>query len=319
MLKTMHAGENPSVTVILLCYNHQKYIRQALSAFEKQSFKDFELIIVDDCSTDGSLGEINQWSDQTEISHTIIVNAVNQGITRNINLALAASRGEYICTMGGDDWPNPDYLDVMHHELSTNKVQPAFVFANVTPVDEAGSKLPNFPQTQREGLSPDALCPPKLFESLLVANMVDAPAAMARKDAIAHVGGYDESLSFEDYDMWLKLSFEFCAAYVDQQLVNYRIHQQSFSRNPNKAITRQVGEAVILMKWIDIAPQANRDIANHLRTISVNLVVLNEYGYSLKYLSIANSISPDWRWNTLSFCLRFPIISRILRLLLATR
>src|SRR5262249_25946807 len=98
----------------------------------------------------------------------------------------------------------------------------------------------------------------ELFARLLSDNFLPAPAVMVRRNAIAAVGGYDESLFFEDFDMWLRLSRRFSFAYLPGQVIRLRMHPHSMSRNSRAMLASR---AVLRGKWLDAGLDAvTRDI-----------------------------------------------------------
>lgn len=263
MSRELRSKTSPKASVILLSYNHEKFLHDALRGFEHQVFKDFEMIIIDDCSSDSSADLLKKWKSTTTLNAKVFSNQVNQGINANLNFALSLAKGDFVCIMSADDWPNPDYLQHMVAVLDSAEPNIAFAFADVIQVDEKGEALPQEKQYVKN-LSTVSTRSPHLFMKLLSGNLIDAPAVMMRRDYMLAAGGYDESLMFEDYDMWLRLSFEFDAVYIPKTLVNYRVHGNSMSRSPELFERRKRSELSTLNKWVNISPKLDEIIAKHL-------------------------------------------------------
>lgn len=282
------------VSVILLSYNQSAYIQQCLSAFEVQTIQEFEIIIIDDGSADRSMEIINEWSIHTQVPHKIISNDQNLGICKTINKALAVASGTYISIMACDDWPDSNFLSVMLEAISMKNKDVAFVFAQTREVNEEGEPI----NTKSVEYQPKAHLyePPVLFEKLLTANKIQAPAVLIRRNALVECGEYDESLFFEDYDMWLRLSSVFPVLEINQTLVNYRIVEKSMSRNSQSFIARKTSEIEILLKWAGNSKFHNKVIAGRVRNLSLELIKASQISAALGYIDEANLISFDLRW-----------------------
>ena len=312
MGKGLNGLRVPAISVVMLCYNHASFVAQALFAFDRQTFNNFEMIIVDDFSSDGSLDIINSWAKATELRHRIISNTSNRGICRGINHALEYARGEFICVIAADDWPESDFLEQMHAILSNSSSTVAFAFADVKKVDRSGEVIDC---VQDSGDSPEEFSSDKsLFHALLADNFVAAPAVLIRRHSLDAVGGYDEDLAFEDYDMWLKLSFQFSAKYVPKPLVNYRILPTSMSRAPEQYERMKNAELLILEKWKDSTSESNVIIAHHMRSICYELLKRGVFELANEYMSVAQSLSPSAKWNLFAFFSSIPMVRWIVQM-----
>jgi glycosyltransferase involved in cell wall biosynthesis len=282
------------VSVILLSFNQSAYIQKCLDAFEKQTFKEFEIIVIDDGSADRSLEIINEWSKGTQISNKIISNVQNLGICKTINKALSYASGTFVSIMACDDWPDKNYLKIMLDSISAQEDNVAFVFAQTREVSEKGIPF-NSKYVEIESKA-HLYKPPVLFEGLLKANKVQAPAVMIRKSALDVCGKYDESLFFEDYDMWLRLSNSYPVLEINQILVNYRIVAKSMSRNSQSFLARKKSEMEILLKWAGSSNSNDQVIANRIRNLSIEFLKDNQISIALSFLDEANLVRFDLRW-----------------------
>ena len=108
--------ETPLISVILPVYNCEKYIRDSIQSILDQVFNDFELIIINDGSTDNTFGIIKSFSDD----RIILVNQVNHGLTFSLNVGLSLAKGKYIARMDADDISLPDRFKKQVNFLSEN-------------------------------------------------------------------------------------------------------------------------------------------------------------------------------------------------------
>jgi glycosyltransferase involved in cell wall biosynthesis len=221
-------GSSPAVTVIALCFNHERFVIEALESIHAQTCQDFELIVTDDASRDSSPDLIADWLRQHRPDAHFIRHRSNAGLCPTLNEALARARGKYICMIATDDCWAPDRLE---RHLAVMAGQPdsvAVVYSDVAQMDEAGHPLPqNFIEQHRPGFSPPS---GRLFSALADGNFIPAMAATIRRAALTAVGGYDERLSYEDYDMWLRLSARFDFVFCPGTVARYRIVSTSLVR-----------------------------------------------------------------------------------------
>lgn len=114
------------VSVIIPCYNAEAYIRRCLNALELQQYKDFEVICIDDCSTDDTANIINDFIDRGKISLRYFRNSVNSGPALSRNHGIESAIGEYICFCDSDDWYTDDYLSKMVDKAEENDADMVF-------------------------------------------------------------------------------------------------------------------------------------------------------------------------------------------------
>jgi len=241
--------DTPAVTLMVITYNHERYVDECLRAVAAQTFTDLEVIVIDDASTDGTVERIRPWLDRLPFATRLLVNERNLGICATRNRAIAATSGSFLCSVSGDDFYEPEKIASQHAVISTLDESVAMVFSNMRVVDDDG--------TPRGLWFTDGRPPAEghIFERLVEGNFIPAPTAMTRRAAVLSVGGYDESLYYEDYDMWLRLADRYEFRFVPGDLVNYRWTGTSASRNPRSAARMLESRARLLMKWSDRDPR----------------------------------------------------------------
>lgn len=219
---------SPTVTVIALCYNHARFVLETLESIRAQTFQDFELIVTDDASRDNSPDLIAQWLVEHRPDAQFIRHVTNAGLCRTLNEALAQARGAYICMIATDDTWYPDRLARHIDAMSAAPANVAVVYSDADQMDEDGHALPTkFIDYYRKDFAPPS---GKLFPILADGNFIPAMAATIRRSAIDAVGGYDERLSYEDYDMWLRLSPQYDFLFCPGSVARYRIVATSMVR-----------------------------------------------------------------------------------------
>ena len=211
------------VTVLMPVYNGTRYLREAIDSILKQTFEDFEFLIIDDASTDESANEILSYSDKRI---RFVQNESNVGQVRCQNIGLDLARGKYIARLDQDD---SSLATRLHRQvdLMESEHRLAVVGTWMSKVDDNGHEIDLW-----RGKVDDPA--DYLFTSLTNSLPLYHPSVMFRRDAVMSVNGYDESLPYcEDQDLWRRLALAgYEARVIPEPLTRYRIHvgQQSVSK-----------------------------------------------------------------------------------------
>lgn len=210
-----------AVSVCLPTYNGADYIEEALRSILNQTYQDFELLIVDDGSTDATLDIVQSFSDPRIQLHR---NPERLGIPANWNRCLALAGGAFVGVFHQDDVMLPENLEGKVQLLSADETI-GFVHSGVeTLVDEeAPSAFADWIEDATEDTVWDG---PEYFRVLLLnGNRVCAPTVLARRRALLEQGGFDRDLGFAcDYAMWLRLCLTYRVGFLARPLVRYRWH-----------------------------------------------------------------------------------------------
>jgi glycosyltransferase involved in cell wall biosynthesis len=211
----MTTSQQPKVSVLMPVWNAERYLAGAIESILTQTFANFELLIIDDGSTDRTPIVIRDYHD-----HRIrrIENEKNIGITKSLNLGLEQVRGEYVARMDADDISSPQRLARQVECLDANP-QVALVTSRTSKVDARGARL-DVIQTPVES--------EVLRRRLRIGNCIAHGSVMMRTDALRSIGGYDESMErAQDYDLWLRLSERHDLMSLPETLYAWREHDDS--------------------------------------------------------------------------------------------
>ena len=210
----------PQVSVVIKSYNHAPYVGEAIQSILEQSFQDFEIVVTDDGSTDGTPDVIGRFADP-RIDLRICER--NRGISIAMNETIARARGEFIAILNSDDFALPGRLERQVTFLRANP-ETSGVFGLPKIVDEAGQPTRSFS---------DFTIPSELLDvsqaSLLKyffyhRNFLCAPTAMIRRSVYTQVGAYDPRLTnLQDLDMWVRLCSKHQIHIMRHELTAYRI------------------------------------------------------------------------------------------------
>lgn len=202
----------PRVSVLVKSYNHRRYVGRCIQSVLDQSFQDFEIVVTDDASNDGTADVIRQFTDPRI---RLEVSSRNEGISLAMNRTIARARGELFAILNSDDFALPGRLQRQVAFLDQNPSASA-LFTVPKMVGENGEDLPSEWPRRPKGLrnnSPEALLRHFFFHS----NFLCAPSAMIRRSAYTAAGEYDPRLTnLQDFDMWIRMA----AAGIRFQVLN---------------------------------------------------------------------------------------------------
>lgn len=210
---------NPKITVSLSAYNNQKFIEKTIQSILRQSFTDFEFIIVNDGSKDNTLSIIEKYAKQD--FRIRLINRENKGIGASKNEILTLAQGEYIANIDGDDIALPDRLRIQSEYLDQHPELVCVGF-DTELIDEKGRFITTI--IHKHGSD--------LRQGILEGHgEISNPASMIRTSALKQVGGNSEKYKCGgDLDVWLKLDEIGGLDNIPIPLTQYRIHSQSISQ-----------------------------------------------------------------------------------------
>ena len=209
----------PTISVIMPVYNAARYLNEAVESVLAQTFADFELIVVNDGSTDGSERILHRLA--AKDGRIKLISRPNTGYVAAIDEAIAASAGQYLARMDADDVCLPERF-AKQVALLDARPNVGVVGTSYDLIDARG----RFLHTMRQPTSDDALQRACLAGSTPICH----PTAMIRRSTLDAVGGYDASaFPAEDLDLWLRLGEVSQLACLPEPLLRYRLHAASIS------------------------------------------------------------------------------------------
>jgi glycosyltransferase involved in cell wall biosynthesis len=211
----------PRVTVLLAVHDGEPYVRQSVASVLSQTFADFELLVVDDASTDTTVATIEALGDERI---RLLRNEHNLGQVPSLNRGLAEAGGEYVARLDHDDWCRPTRLERQVALLDAHP-EVGLVGTWMEVVEEGGRRI----AWLRETIEDFARF---VYQTLIMRVYVSHPSAMYRREPVLALGGYDVSTGpSEDKDLWRRLALErWDARIVPEPLVVYRLHESQLSQ-----------------------------------------------------------------------------------------
>lgn len=206
----------PRVSVIMAVHNDEAYVREALDSVLAQSFTDFELIVIDDGSTDGSFALVKAFPDP----RLRVLQQDNQGLTRSLIRGCSQARGEYLARQDADDISQPLRLEEQVEFLDQNP-EVGLVGTMASIIDEAGRHISTRRLEVRPGIG---------FGKLSQENQFVHGSIMMRKDAYEQIGGYREFFRYaQDYDLILRLAEHWETANLAEPHYKHRMRADEVS------------------------------------------------------------------------------------------
>jgi glycosyltransferase involved in cell wall biosynthesis len=215
----------PKLSIVTCVYNAERYLNESLDSIFDQDYKDFELILIHDCSTDNSKNILLHYADHPNV--VLLENKYNEGVPFSRNRGFIAAKGEYIAIHDADDVSLPHrfqkqvaYLDE-HPEIT-------FIGGHAIRISDTGIQIGNmvYPPEETDGAF-------RVIRQFKLNPIID-PSSMFRRQPILDIGGYrmePELRTVQDFDLWCRLLVNGHRLYNFQEpLIKYRINPQGVTR-----------------------------------------------------------------------------------------
>jgi glycosyltransferase involved in cell wall biosynthesis len=280
----------PLVSIIIPCYNGEKFIAEAIESIINQTYQNWELIIINDGSTDKSEKIIKQYCRKdNRIKYK--KNSKNKGIPATRNIGIKASNGEYIALLDQDDlWINEKLEMQMKEYLKASK-RVGLLFGNIMVINVINKskriKKPiniNFEEISSE----------ELFKKLYFNNFITSITVILRKECLEKIGLFNERIKWggDDYELWLRIAKYYKFKYINQILATRREHTNNYS-STEKSVEGNI-ELVNNIDQINNIPKnlKNKKIAFQLYRLARLNHLKGNYPDARKYYLISIKKSP---------------------------
>ena len=215
----------PKVSILLTCYNHFQFLPQAVESIRSQTFKDYEILALDDGSTDGSREWIAKQPDLVPVFQE-----ANLGTYGNLNVGLDLAQGDYIAELNDDDYWDTSKLE---KQVATLEQDPriGLVHTSGAFVDPNGAQLQGAPLGYEFPTSSDG----QILHELVCKNRIIASSVMFRRSLVAEVGQFDPHFwGCGDWHMWLRIAEVAHITRLPGELTFYRVHPGMASHEVGK-------------------------------------------------------------------------------------
>lgn len=286
----------PTLSILVPTYNRSALLKKALISILAQSFTDYEIIIVDNCSPDDTETIVAALGDSRVKYHK---NALNIGPVNNHNRALRLATGRYICTFSDDDVMLPDNLAAKVAILEQYP-QVGLVHSNIHIFNESDTIISKghwaYQTKAGERLKGDALMSAKEAYDILDKewNFISMPSAMVRKSVLdAHRIEFNNQLGYlYDWDLWAKISMHANFYYLSTPLTLYRVH----SSNDSASFTDAIYFKEILLIKLSLVSAKDQSISLETKVAELMEVTNEQIAYCNSVFHASNAApTPLWR------------------------
>ena len=285
---------NPLVSIITPVYNGKQYLSEAIESALAQTYQNFELLIVNDGSTDNSKVIITSSLCDPKIRY---FEQQNAGVAAARNLALRNANGKYIGFLDQDDLWLPDKLSTQIEFLETNQ-EIAFVHSRQSYIQADGTPIADYPKDWVSDLHG------KCFTELFKRNRIAVLTVLLRKNVIDEIGFFNETVSrVDDYELWLRICSKYSIGFQDKKLALYRCHDTNASHDYIKMEQAELNALETLYKknkeafiFIDRNTLNNRFSKLHTEVANGFFWQKHNYSFALHHYLKALYFKPiDWK------------------------
>lgn len=266
----MNLTASPFLSVIMSVYNGERYISRAVISILAQTFEDFELILIDDGSTDNTFNIINQINDD----RLKFFKQDNIGLTKSLNKALALAKGHWIARHDADDFSIVTRFERQINFLIKNQEVKLIGSSCFIQPEKHGviNEVYQYPEWHQEIIDVFPFCNPFVHGSMMV-----------RRDILENVGGYNENYRYaQDYELWSRLLPNLQSANLGQPLYVRSVHQQSSQLSINKEpISSEIRRNYLLRTSNEAyLPDINKGMPNPIKSKSLYPLVTLANGWN---------------------------------------
>jgi cellulose synthase/poly-beta-1,6-N-acetylglucosamine synthase-like glycosyltransferase len=249
----------PDVSVIMLVLNGERLIGEALQSIADQTYTDLEVVVVDDGSTDATPARVDAFRHLLRIRY--VRHETPHGITASVNDGLRHASGDLIAFLDHDDGWLPDFLETQTSYLAAHP-DVGMVHSDFQTIDIDGRIIEASVARSRGRRRPSG----EVFRELFLDSFIVGNSALIRRECFERLGGFDESLRWGDYHMWLRIARHYRIDYVDRVLTKYRQHQTQSTRT---SVGRTPDEPPVGLQAIDKLLEQDPGIRHELGAVTI--------------------------------------------------
>ncbi len=281
----MNQSDNTKVSVIIPTYNRAALLPRAVNSVLAQTYDNYEIIIVDDCSPDNTQEVIDGFTDSRIHSFR---HERNKGQSAARNTGIANAAGEYIAFLDDDDEWLPNKLEIQVDTLDASASNVALIYCWSNWIDDSSGRVMTPRHSYEEG---------DIFEQALAMNAHHSPPTLlVRTSVLREVGGFDEDMdTHEDRVLLCKIAQRYCVTVVPQVLVYVHTshgHSQSTSATKEKLENRAKNTKAFVETFIDELNERPKVFAKVLHRLAIDEMMSSHPRAALKSYSAAFSLNP---------------------------
>ena len=221
----------PLVSVVVPSYCHEQYINDCLNSIIAQRYQNIELIVIDDCSKDGTYDILLSRKEELEDRFLRVVlqrNEENLGVVKTENKLVGLSQGKYIKSIASDDMLLDNAIEDLVNYFEQHQ-EYDIVFSNALYCTEDETYPIKSPDSYKRAYEEIPCLDGNVLQALYENDFIQAPTVLFKRETFEKYGLYDENLTIEDWEYWLRIATNGQIGYCDVITVGYRISGQSLS------------------------------------------------------------------------------------------
>ena len=218
---------SPLVSVIVPCYNHEKYVTEAIQSVIDQTYVNIELVVLNDGSKDNTHNKILDLEEtcKKRFVNFIYINKENEGVSKTLNRGILLSKGSFVSFLASDDLYLPSKIENQVNLLLKSPDSVGGIYSDGYIINDFGERTAYFTDNYHVPIGKN------IYKELIVENWIAAISLLYRREALFEVGLFTEGIKVEDHDMLLKLTAKFNLLYLNEYLFEYRFHESNTSAN----------------------------------------------------------------------------------------
>jgi glycosyltransferase involved in cell wall biosynthesis len=280
---------NQLISVIMPTFNHELYIKEALRSIGNQTYKNIELIVINDGSTDRTDEIIKDYISNNSDKSIKYLSKQNEGVCKTLNIGLEMSTGDYVAFLASDDLWLPNRLAIQLEFMENNK-NIGMVFTDTWFLNfhsKTNRRWSDYKPKIRTYFK-NGIQNTDLYALLLTQPLIPALTVLIRRNVLLDVGFFEEDLGCEDYDLWLRIAMNYPIGYIHQPLAFYRIHGTNLSNDTNFMLR---GMFKTVKKHLEMGSYKNKTMKKIkvISLLTLNLVLNRLKKRSLRFQNAVNN------------------------------
>lgn len=254
----------PEISVIIPAYNAEKLIEETINSVYNQTYKDYELLVVDDESSDNTVKIVEKML----FSPHRIIKKKNGGEASARNAGLKEAQGKYISFLDNDDLFTKDKLKIQYEFLEKN-MEFAMCYSNYNFIlsSEKKNNWKNWDFSVGNNGSGD------IFIKQFAANKIHIVTTLIKKECFEKVGAFDETMNYaSDSDMWIRIAANYKIGFINESLAYYRLHDSNVSLDRETCLIHRIASMNKNYKLFYELVKDNREIKNSIKNLYYRLV-----------------------------------------------
>lgn len=297
----------PLVTIISVSYNHSRYIKENLDSIKNQTYKNIQLIVGDDASSDNSAKVFQEWLQSNNYDAITNFHNINTGLATMLNECIELAEGKYVKIIASDDYLHPESIETCVAAMEKSGDEYGMIFTDFWAIDDNNQSTELFLQynSHNHFFNSDGSLKK---DQLVKYNCIIAPTVLMRKDALISTGKYEPHILLEDHDRWLRINEIKKILFINKKLAYYRVLPTSVTNTRNE---RMIEEDIYIRMKYDKTGINKSNLFHYISTKYRNsekipALIKNEYlqyPFRVKRLTFAlkNNISPFLYYLLLKF------------------